>query len=299
MSPKQLSALLHRFITAKQAAGRSALTTRWYSQQVGYFLNWLGEGPCTDLPATIDAYLAHQRTTGVKPSTVAASYRALSAWLNWCAKRRLIDGDPIADVDRPAVPKERRRFVSEQECASVLAAMQGGEWADSRDRLIVHVLYFSGLRAAELIALIVGDIDTRAATVHVRQGKGMKARIVPVHPSVGGLLARYLYERPPYGGAELLVSNDGSGGIRGPLTQDGLRQLLRRRCESAGVDYLHPHAWRHGFAMWTLNAGVQLSGVSALMGHGDTRITEQVYAHWQIGALQRQYGEALSRMQGK
>ena len=69
-----------------------------------------------------------------------------------------------------------------------------------------------------------------------------------------------------------------------------------RRCELAGVRYLHPHAWRHGFAMWTLNAGVGMSGVSALMGHSNTTVTESVYAHWQIGALEREYQEALARL---
>lgn len=293
---KPLHSLLHRFLVAKEGAGRSPRTLTWYSTQLEPFVVYAEAQESHDLPTLIDGWLAQRRAAGVKPSTVAAAYRALSAWLNWCVRRRLLDVNPVADIDRPTVPKERRRFVTPEEARAVLDAITGGEWTDARDRLIVCLLYYSGLRAAELLALRVEDIDRSGGTVFVRQGKGMKARLVPVHGEVPSVLVRYLYERPPQVAADLFLSNNGAGGVRGPLTHDGLRQLLARRCAAAGVVYLHPHAWRHGFAMWALNAGVQLSGVSALLGHGDTRLTQQVYAHWQLGALKTQYSEALSRL---
>lgn len=73
--------------------------------------------------------------------------------------------------------------------------------------------------------------------------------------------------------------------------------MLIRRCKRAGVRYMHPHLWRHGCAMWMLNNGVGLSGVSALLGHSSTVVTETVYARWQPDALKREYQEALARVQ--
>ena len=86
--------------------------------------------------------------------------------------------------------------------------------------------------------------------------------------------------------------------MRGPLTTDGLRSVLRRLCKRAKVPYLHPHAWRHGFAMLFLNEGANLSAVSAMMGHSNTSVTQSVYASWQTRGLLREYGETLSRIQG-
>jgi integrase/recombinase XerC len=134
--------------------------------------------------------------------------------------------------------------------------------------------------------------------VLVRHGKGQKARVVPTAPTVAALLLDYLYSRPAYTGPELLLSADGANGVRGPLTTDGLRQVLKRLCRNAGVPYLHPHAWRHGFAMLFLNEGTSLSAVSAMMGHSNTAVTQTVYASWQTRGLLREYGETFSRIQG-
>lgn len=300
MEPEHFRILFRRFITAKEAANRSPKTISWYEHEITHFLLWLedlapGEDP---LPSLIDGHLAAERKRGVSPATVAARFRALSAWLNWCARRRLIDESPMSQVDRPRVPKVQVPHVTMTECNQLLTSIAANEWNDHRDRLILLLLFYSGLRVGELVALTIEDIDAKARLVTVRQGKGMKARLVPVHPDAPATLLAYLYARPRYPGPELLVSSDGYTGIRGPLTTEGVRQMLKRRCAQARMRYLHPHAWRHGFAMWTLNAGVELSGVSALMGHSSTAVTESVYAHWQIGALDRTYREALARVEG-
>jgi site-specific recombinase XerD len=300
VTPEQLHTLLRRFLTAKQAANRAATTVNWYDAQISGFLLWLDapEVASDELPALIDGYLASERERGVKPSSVAARYRALSAWLNWCSRRKLIDRNPIPELDKPSVPKEQAQHVTLNECNALLESITANEWTDQRDRLILTLLFWSGLRAAELTGLYVTDVDTRAGTVLVRHGKGQKARVVPTAPTVGALLLGYLYSRPAYTGPELLLSADGANGVRGPLTTDGLRQVLKRLCKRAGVPYLHPHAWRHGFAMLFLNEGANLSAVSAMMGHSSTTVTQTVYASWQTRGLLREYGETFSRIQG-
>lgn len=300
VTPEQLHVLLRRFLTAKEASNRATTTVAWYDRQISGFLLWLDapEIASDELPALIDGYLAAEHKRGVKPSTVAARYRALSAWLNWCSRRKLIERNPIPELDKPSVPKEQAQHVTLAECNALLASITANEWTDQRDRLILTLLFWSGLRAAELTGLYVTDVDTRAGTVLVRHGKGQKARVVPTAPTVGALSLEYLYSRPAYSGPELLLSSDGANGVRGPLTTDGLRQVLKRLCKRAGVPYLHPHAWRHGFAMLFLNEGANLSAVSAMMGHSSTSVTQAVYASWQTRGLLREYGETFSRIQG-
>jgi site-specific recombinase XerD len=299
MEVQQYRRLLSRFLTAKQAANRSATTVAWYERQISAFLLWLDapELMADELPALIDEFLASERQRGVKPSTVAARYRALSAWLNWCARRHLIERNPIPELDKPSVPKEQARYVTLDECNALLESIAGNAWRDHRDRLILTLLFWSGLRAAELTNLNVSDIDARAGTLLVRRGKGGKARVVPMAPPAAAHLVAYIYSRPAYDGPELLLSGGRSGSQRGALTTAGLRMVLRARCESAQMPYLHPHAWRHGFAMILLNGGADLSAVSAMMGHSNTAVTQAVYASWQTRGLLREYGEALSRIQ--
>lgn len=298
VTPEQLHGLLRRFLTAKEASNRASTTVAWYDRQISGFLLWIDapEIASDELPALIDGYLSSERKRGVKPSSVAARYRALSAWLNWCSRRKLIDRNPIPELDKPSVPKEQAQHVTLSECNALLSSIVGNEWADQRDRLILTLLFWSGLRAAELTGLYVTDVDTRAGTVLVRHGKGQKARVVPTAPTVGAMLLGYLYSRPAYTGPELLLSSDGYVGVRGPLTPAGLRQVLERLSKRAGVPYLHPHAWRHGFAMLFLNEGANLSAVSAMMGHSSTSVTQSVYASWQTRGLLREYGETLSRI---
>lgn len=298
MDVQQYRRLLTRFLVAKRAANRSASTVDWYERQISAFLLWAEtpDGNGDDLPALIDGYLAAEQERGVKPSTVAARFRALSAWLNWCSRRRLIDHNPIPEMDKPTVPKEQARYVTLAECNRLLESIVGSDWTDHRDRLIVTLLFWSGLRASELTGLNVTDIDPQAGTVLVRHGKGQKARVVPTAPTLARLLLEYLYSRPAWQGPELLLSAYGAG-ARGQLTAAGLRMVLMRRCKEAKMPYLHPHAWRHGFAMAFLNGGADLSAVSAMMGHSSTAVTQAVYASWQTRGLLREYGEALSRIQ--
>lgn len=292
--------LLARFLTAKEAANRSPRTVAWYEEQVSHFLLWLEEQDLGEdgMPALIDKYLAAERARGLSPNSVSARFRAMSAWFNWCAKRRLLGESPVAEVERPRVPKTIAPYVTIEECHNLMTSIAGGDWTDARDQLLILLLFYSGLRCGELVALHVEDIDRQAGTVRVRRGKGMKARIIPVSSAVPRALAEYIYSRPPYSGPELFLSCNGGGGIRGPLTTEGVRQMLIRRCGAAKLRYMRPHLWRHGAAMWLLNNGVTLSGVSALLGHSSTVLTETVYARWQPDALKREYNEALARVEG-
>jgi integrase len=111
-------------------------------------------------------------------------------------------------------------------------------------------------------------------------------------------LVDYLYSRPAYAGPELWLSSDNRGGAKGPLNYWTIRQILRRRCERAGVRNLNAHSFRHAFATELLNAGADLSAVSAIMGHSSTKVTEAIYAKWLPAGIQREYNEAWKRIKG-
>lgn len=291
------AALYDRHLHAKR---RKPTTLSWYANQFGAYRRWLEAGQRGDLlpdAETIDAFLADQHAAGLRPASVHARFRALRALLLFLERRRLLshDANPVHVLDAPSVPREVRRFVTLPDLTAILAAIDGATWLEHRDRLILGILFYSGLRLAELCALQVGDVDAAGLTITVRQGKGDKARLVPTTAEVIRHFVAYLYSRPNHTD-NLLLASDGYGGYTGPLRPEGVRQMLIRRCRRAGIEPPYsPHAFRHGFAMWTLNAGVRLTTVATLMGHSDPNITHQIYAHTTVVTARREYDEALRK----
>ena len=287
-----------------RAKRRSAKTVEWYGEQFATFQRWrLAAGLADVLPDadTLDAFIADQHGQGLRPSTVHARFRALRALLNFLERRRKIERaeNAIALVDAPSVPSEIRRHVSVGEVDTLLASIGAASWLDHRDRLIILLLMFSGLRVGELCGLAVADVDSERCEVSISHltSKGEKARIVPCVPDVRAALAAYLYSRPCHH-ERLLLASDGYDGIKGPLQPEGVRQMLIRRCQAAGIAVYNPHAFRHGFAMWMLNSGARLTTVSTAMGHSDTAITSKVYAHTTTATVRSEYEMAVRRARG-
>lgn len=288
--------LLDRFLLAKEAAGLSPRTLQWYEEMVRAYLAWLEQWPALafDMPEAIDGFLAHERRRNLAASSIQGRYRALSAWFGWLMRRELLARDPMAAIDRPAVPKKRMRHVKLAEFLSLYRSIRGDTWLDYRDREIILIMLFSGLRVSEVCGLTPQDVDVAQRMIRVRNGKGGDDRDVPCAPDVADVHARYLLTRPAYSGPALFVSHDGYAGARGALTANGIRQMLRRRCEAAGLPVYNPHAFRHGFAMLFLNAGMALSAVSEAMGHSSEQTT-RIYAHWLKDGLTQAYEDTMRR----
>jgi integrase len=290
---------LAKFLTAKSAAGKATRTLRWYGDLIGAYLDY-GEdhGLSWWHTETMERFQAHLWQRGFKPNSVDCYYRAIRAWCNWLVKRKLMPApSPVEAMERPARPSDPVPHVTLSEFTLLLKSIEGDDWTACRDRSLLLLLYWSGLRVAELLGLRVADVDVAKRLVTVHRGKGGKSRLVPCAPDLAVNLLAYLLARPGVVGDALFVSNDGYGGVRGSLTVDGIRQMLRRRCKAAGLRYMHPHLFRHGFAMLFLNNGMQLSAVSAAMGHSSQQITTDIYAHWLSDGLSREYETARARVE--
>lgn len=289
--------LLERFITAKRAAGKAARTLRWYADLLGAYLDYAEQNSISWWQTeSIECFQAHLWQRGFKPNSVDCYYRAIRAWCNWLVKRRAMPApSPLEAMERPARPSDPVNHVTLSEFTKLLRGIEGDEWTDQRDRCLLLLLFWSGLRVAELVGLTVPDVDVAKRLVTVHRGKGGKSRLVPCAPDLGATLLAYLLARPPMAGDALFASNDGYGGVRGNLGVVGVRLMLRRRCKAAGLRYMHPHLFRHGFAMLFLNSGMPISAVAAAMGHSDPKVTTDIYAHWLTEGLTREYESARAR----
>ena len=291
---------IERFITAKEAAGRSPRTIQFYRSELANADAWMQAHGC-DLDhadaGAIEAYLAAERARGQSPASVSARYRALSAYYRWIHARRRQPGEPeIAQVERPDPGHREPRRTTPDQVERLLASIQPATWLDYRDRALIWIVFWSGLRVSEAAGLRVEDIDQATRRLHIQSGKGDKARTVPYHPGAGPDLLAYLFSRPAPHAAELWIGNDGSGGTKGALTDNGIRQMLRRRCKAAGMKAINPHSLRHGFAMEMLNnGGATMEAVSKFLGHSSPEITRRFYADYLDEELGSIYNAAINR----
>lgn len=140
-----------------------------------------------------------------------------------------------------------------------------------RDRAIVAVFLFAGLRANELRMLDVADLDFEEAILHVRHAKRDKERVIPIHPEAGASLETYLDGRPA--GAVFLTNRGGR------ISYDRLHSLLVDLGQKAGLrKRTRPHVLRHSFAVALHENGEDLETIRDLLGHEDIRTTS-IYLH--------------------
>jgi site-specific recombinase XerD len=185
-------------------------------------------------------------------------------------------------------PRRLPRGLDRAETAALL-----GSFKTLRDRAIAGLMLFCGLRSAEVLGLAVGDVDIGRGWVRV-MGKGAKERRVPLDPDVAGLIQAYLLAERPETSAEALFVV-AKGPHRGqPLTPAGLRTVFRYHRELAGVAAGNPHALRHTFGTALAEAGVDLSVVQALMGHGHVD-SAAAYIHLAPAHVRAAYDAARAR----
>ena len=292
---------LDKFLRAKgKIAKRSPRTLDWYERQLQPWFDWLVANTTVAgdwlNPDFLELYLEEEGERDVLASTVFARFKAIRAFLNWQKRRRMISGDLPTDlIEQPNAGKDRRPRVADiaDVDAVIHKAWQGAKhWLDYRDVLIVQTMRSTGLRVEELVNLRTWHVDTRDGFVFVDAGKGDKDRIVPFDDAFKKAFTAYLFNRPASRGEWLLLGADGHRRPVGQMTTNAARQVIRRRCRAAGVGYFNPHSIRHAFAIDRLNNGMQLSAVSAAMGHTSTAFTARVYAKWVKAGLRREYDNA-------
>ena len=298
------------FVTYRVAENLSTRTIRWYRDHLGVFAGWLPRGidVATIRSADVAAYLADQSSLTraprpLAPYTVRARYSTLRAFFNWAEESEEVGNPPSPigygrkkKVKTPRTGEPAKKFVPYEHYQRYVAAIHHTGWQSARDRLLGIVLFWSGIRLQECADLTVVDVDVKRELILVRQGKGRKARYVPIDGEVvRPAMLEYLYQRPAWSDGHLWLaeSNDTHHIVR-PLTPEGIRQILIRRCKQVGIPYYNPHAWRHAFGMWLINSGASMAAVSLAMGHSSVRVTEEVYAHMQTATVKREYAAAVS-----
>ncbi len=255
------------FLVDRRARGLAAGSLRFYSQKLKLFTDFC-EGQAVTQIRQVDANLLRRlliwlEETGHNPGGVHGCYRAVKAFLRWWEDEIEPEGwrNPIRKVKPPKVPDDPLEPVEIETVRLMVDACKGSRLTDARDRAILLTLLDTGVRANELRMIDLDDLDLASGSILVRQGKGRKPRMVYLSQKSRKAIRAYLKIRRDKDPA-LWVTDEG-----GRLSYDGLRGILTRRANMAGVEPPSLHDFRRAFAINLLRAGVDIFAVQRLMGH--------------------------------
>jgi integrase/recombinase XerD len=304
---------LARYQAALAASGRSELA-RVTAVDVAAFLAGLREG---------DA--GHPPLAASSAARAVVAVRGLHAF---AAAEGLAPADPAREVRPPAPPRRLPRAVGVAEVEQLIAGAGGGEQESGprqlRDRALLELLYGTGARISEAIALDVDDLRFPAAGLRpgsdgageprtsprggqghaappatvLLSGKGGRQRIVPVGRYARAALDAYLVRaRPSLAAASRRASASPAVFLNargGRLTRQGAWGVLSAAAERAGLSGVSPHTLRHSFATHLLDGGADVRVVQELLGHASVTTT-QVYTHVTVDKLREVYAAAHPR----
>jgi integrase/recombinase XerC len=238
------------------------------------------------------------RFPALKPSSLARKISAIRSFFAFLVGQGVLSGNPALSLTAPRREMRLPEFLPVDEMMDLLRSMPGGGEREARDSAILELLYSSGLRVGELVALRREDVHLEGGTVRV-SGKGRKVRIVPVGEKAVRALKEYLTVREargvPRDSSErgVLFRNLRGGG----LTARSVARILENALRRAGVGRrLSPHGLRHTFATHLLESGADLRAIQEMLGHASLSTTQR-YARVNVSHLVRAYESAhpLSR----
>ncbi|GAT17261.1 site-specific tyrosine recombinase XerC [Mycolicibacterium thermoresistibile] len=244
------------------------------------------------------AWLAAQAADGSARTTLARRTSAVKTFTAWAVRQGLLSTDPAL---RLQVPKARRTLPAvlrrDQALAAMAAADSGAQQKDPialRDRLIVEMLYATGIRVSELCGLDIDDVDTDRHLARVL-GKGGRQRTVPFGEPARGALTDWLTDGRP----ALATAESGPAlllGVRGRrLDPRQARTVVHQTVAAvAGAPDIGPHGLRHSAATHLLEGGADLRIVQELLGH-TSLATTQLYTHVTVERLRAVHDQAHPR----
>lgn len=252
-----------------RAERKSPQTVKTYGDGVRAYLAWCdlaGHDPRIDRDL-LKLFTVSLLDGGARPATATSRHLALRRFSAWLTDEGELEHDPLLGVKAPKLDQPVTEPLTDSELKALLNACRGTDMRDYRDAAIIRLMYTTGARAGEVVAMQLADVFAKATPPYViiRRGKGGKGRTVPLAPEVA--LAMDRYQRKGRAGHRLATGPDLWLGDRGKaFSYDALHKTLRYRAELAGITGFHPHKLRHTAAHRWLEKGGSEGGLMAVAG---------------------------------
>jgi integrase/recombinase XerC len=278
--------------------GRSEHTRRAYRGDLRSLFDYTGGGLETLTLPTLRSWLAAQSAAGAARTTLARRTSSVKTFTAWACRRGLLASDPAARLHAPRSRRTLPAVLRQDQALDAMAALNSGaEQGDPlalRDRLIVEMLYATGIRVSELCGLDIDDVDRERRVLRVL-GKGNKQRTVPFGEPAQQALTSWLSNGRPAvatadSGPALLLGARG-----GRLDPRQARTVVHQTVAAVdGAPDIGPHGLRHSAATHLLEGGADLRVVQELLGH-TTLATTQLYTHVTVARLRAVHDQAHPR----
>ena len=255
---------IHMFLSSIKIENYSQHTLKNYEYELKRYANFIGKSLLKATTADVRQYLAAH--SHLMQSTIVTKLDIISSLYGWLVKEEELLKNPCAKIKRPKLPKKVREGLTIIELEQVRSACD-----DIRQRAMIDPFYSTGCRLDELAKLNIEDIDWEHSSVIVH-GKGDKERRVFLSEKAKYYLRQYLDSRTDE--CPALIASQRKPIRR--LTHEGIQYQIKQIRKRSGISKpLHPHILRHTFAQLSLDAGMEIADLQALMGHESAETTSR------------------------
>lgn len=254
-------------------------TVSSYLRDIRQFANWLVSNQCIDIAEAkqtdIQMYISWLRESGRSSSTLSRAIASLKNFYAYLSSSGFVTDSPVCEIHIDRIEKKLPNILSGREIELLLSQPLISDAKGIRDKAMLEVMYATGIRVSELIALNVDDVNLELGIIKCTNAKS--TRVLPLYR--GALNSLALYLRTVRRGMILSADEDALfvnvAGRR--MSRQGFWKIIKSYQESAHIEKeITPHMLRHSFAVHLLENGADLSSLQELMGHSDISST-QIY----------------------
>jgi integrase/recombinase XerC len=239
-------------------------------------------------PPMLRSWVVSLMEEGLNPASVNRKMASVRSFFKFLRRKNLIAKDPTTQLTSLKTSKKLPSFVEEKAMDQLFDQVEFPEGFEGlRDRILLELLYGTGMRLSELIALEVSQVDTENRVVRVF-GKRAKERLIPITTSLAELLNGYLSQRAPAESTTQLLLTDAGRPLYPVLVQRVVKKYLSA---VTTLPQKSPHVLRHTYATHLLNRGADLNAIKELLGHANLAAT-QIYTHNSIEKLKKSHQQA-------
>ena len=240
---------------------------------------------------TVQHFVGSLTEKGLSPKSTGRKLASIKSFFRYLLKHAHVESNPASTVKAPKQHASLPKFLQKEVLEQILSYSDKDDWQLKRDKTILELLYSTGIRLSELVAIDMGDVQINQKTVKVF-GKGGKERIVPFGGKAAEALDFYLKERNIYVHKDLndnplFISRQGLR-ISPRTVQSRLKKLFDSVAAGSGFT---PHLMRHTFATHLLDHGADIRAVKELLGHASLSST-QIYTHLETKKMKKIFEQA-------
>jgi tyrosine recombinase XerC len=281
----------------KHERNASPHTISGYGRDLGQLEAYLNENKADWRFAgnvVLRGFLASLYQKKQKKTTIGRKLAAMRSFYGFCLNRKWIEVNPAKVLATPRQDKNVPSFLSEDEMAEFLDLPSSDNPLDLRDRAALELLYASGIRVGEMVAVDLADVGFDERLIRVK-GKGKKERLVPFGRKAEAGLRIYLRARP-----DLLKDKLNQNALflnykGGRLTSRSVERIVDKYIQRTAVNRkIRPHSLRHSFASHLLSRGADLRVIQELLGHSSLATTQK-YTHLDLKQLLDVYKKSHPR----